>query len=86
MTQKETSLATSATNTAELYSFLRQQLSNAAAFTGFASDDTHLIQSHPEYDKAQHHDALTSLVRSGAISDYRYIDAVPHSTVIAIRT
>lgn len=86
MTQNETTPAKEGTNPAELYSFLRQQLSNAAAFTGFASEDTHLIATHPEYNKADHHDALTSLVCSGVISDYRYIDSVPHSTVIAIRT
>lgn len=70
---------------ASLIGHLSDQLLTAAPFTRSAEGRVYLLHAHPSFSGREHTDALALLVREKLISDFRYIDAIPTPSVIAIR-
>lgn len=78
-----------ATSTASLAAHYQQHLLTSAPFskarTGGDTGDLYLLPPHPDAHLEDHHAAMRSLVTSGLLTDYRYIDSKPQAAILAIR-
>jgi hypothetical protein len=55
------------------------------ALSGNGTGDIYLLPPNPDADLDAQHAAMRSLVSSGLLSDYRYIDSKPQAAILAIR-
>lgn len=68
-----------------LLGHLIDQLLCAAPLTRAKEGRIFLLAPHSSYSISDHHDALSALIREGLIHQFRYIDASPTPSIIAIR-
>lgn len=72
-----------------LAAYYQQQLLVASPFSralsGRGSGDLYLLPPHPDWDVTDQHSAMQSLVTSGVLSEYRYIDSKPQAAILAVR-
>lgn len=68
-----------------LLAFLIDQLRAATCFTRSSTGRVYLLRVHPSFSRQDHAEALDHLAKDGVINDFRYIDAIPTPSVIAIR-
>jgi hypothetical protein len=73
-----------AQSSSSLAAHYQQQIAASRPFVHSESGDVRLIKPFPDTPVADHHAALAGLVRSGVLSDYRYIESKPQPAILAI--
>jgi hypothetical protein len=78
-----------ATSSASLAARYQQHLLTSTPFSrarsGADGGDLYLLPPDPSAPLDDHHAAMRTLVSSGLLSDYRYIDSKPQAAILAIR-